>query len=389
MHEAHPSIRRGLRVVAVLVAALLSLTLVSGYAGADDTQPNPGSGTAKNGKGDASWGMGPAKHVPDKQVVDGRAYLVYSANPGATILDQIKIFNYGTRPLTLQVYPTDAVQSDDGAFGLLPGGDTPADAGTWITLRDLPKNGRITVPGRVGKQPYNTKLVKFIARIPLKAAPGDHVAGIVASLKVTSRNKKGAKITLDQRVGVRAYFSLSGDLAPKVSVENLHASYDDHRDPLGRGLYTVSYTVHNTGNMRLDVAQDVNVDRCVVPLVPCPFSDLVAHPRRLRDLLPGSKVTVTQRFEDRFGLGRPRAKVTLHPSVVDTGYAKKVPAATASAGFWALPWLLVLEIVVVLLLLGFLGWRLDRRRRERARLKAEIAAAPAPRHAAVVTRSEA
>lgn len=388
MHEAQPSFRRGPRAVAVLVAALLGLTLalVPGFAGADDANPNPGSGTAKNSKGEASWGMGPAKHVPEKQVVDGRAYLVYSANPGATILDQIKIFNYGTRPLTLQVYPTDAVQSDTGAFGLLPGGDAPADAGTWIKLRDMPKNGKITVPGRVGKQAYNTKLVKFIARIPLKATPGDHVAGIVASLKVTSRNKKGAKITLDQRVGVRAYFTLSGKLAPKVTIENLKASYGANWDPRGRGDYTVSYVVHNTGNLRLNVAQDVTVNRCVLkPL--CPAGKLVAHPAGLRDLLPGSKVTVTQRFDKRFGLGHPSVDVTLHPSPVDTSLQiKKIADVSASVGFWAWPWLLIVIIVAILLLIAFAGWRIDRRRRERARVRAEIAAAPAPRHAAPLAR---
>jgi hypothetical protein len=377
-----------LRAVAVLVAALLCLTLAQpGPAGADDN-PNPGSGTARNKDGTNSWGMGPANHVPDKQVVDGRAYLVYAANPGATILDRVAIFNYGTEPLTLQVYPTDAVQSDTGAFGLLPGGEAPADAGSWIKLLGLPKNGKITVPGRSGGKPFGTRLVKFVARVPAKAEPGDHVGGIVASLKVTGRDKDGANFTLDQRLGVRAYFSLSGPLDPRVAIEDLTASYRDHRDPLGRGTYTVSYYVHNTGNLRLDVEQDVTVHRCLVPKAVCPSSDLVAHPDQLRDLLPGSRVRITRTFTDRFGLGRPSAEVTLHPTVIEDGYTKKVPDASATVAFWALPWLLIAIIVAVLLVLGLLGWWIDRRRRRRARLRAEIAASPAPRHAAPLPEKE-
>jgi hypothetical protein len=378
-----------LRATAALVVALLAFSLVhAGAARADDNpSPNAGSGTATNKDGTSSWGMGPANHVPDQQVVDGRAYLVYSANPGATILDRVAIFNYGTKPLTLQVYPTDAVQSDTGAFGLLPGGEAPADAGSWIQLVGLPKSGRITVPGRVGDAAFGTKLVKFVARVPAKAEPGDHVGGIVASLKVTSRNKDGAKITLDQRVGVRAYFSLSGALDPRVAIEHLTASYRADGGPSGRGSYTVSYDVHNTGNLRLNVAQDVSVDRCVVPKVLCP-SDLVAHPDQLKDLLPGSRVRITRTFHHRFGLGRLSAHVTLHPTVVEAGYSKKVPTVSASVAFWALPWVLIAVIAATALLLGLLGWWIDRRRRRRARLRAEIAAAPKPRHAAPAPEAE-
>ena len=45
---------------------------------------------------------------------------------------------------------------------------------------------------------------------------------------------------------------------PSVGLDiTLTTSYQDHWDPLGRGLYTVSYVLHNTGNLRLNVKQDV------------------------------------------------------------------------------------------------------------------------------------
>jgi hypothetical protein len=119
----------------------------------------------------------------------------------------------------------------------------------------------------------------------------------------------------------------------------------------------------------------------------CP-SDLVAHPDQLRDLLPGARVKITRTFKDRFGLGRPSAEVVLHPAVVEAGFDKNVPAVTATATFWALPWLLIIIIVAVLLLLAAAGWWIDRRRRRRARLRAEIASAPTPKHAALVPEPE-
>jgi hypothetical protein len=381
-----PTSRRHPRASAV-VAALLAATallVLQGPVRADDGS-STGSGTVKDGSGTLSFGIGPANHVPAKQVVDGRAYLVYSADPGATIIDRVALFNYGTKPLTLQVYATDAVQSADGAFGLLPGNDAPADAGRWIKLLDVPKSGKVTVPGRTSKA-YGVKLIRFVARVPKGTTPGDHVGGVLASLKSVGKNKKGAKITLDQRIGVRAYFSVAGKLAPGVKIEDLHASYENTWDPRGLGDYTVSYYVHNTGNLRLDVSQDLKVDRCVIAKVLCPAGSLVTHPDDLLDLLPGSRIKVTKTFEHRFGLGHPSASVTLHPKAIDQSYTKAIPVVSASTGLWALPWLLIIIVVLVLLAIAGGSWRLERRRRLRARERELEASKPRPKHAAPETQ---
>jgi hypothetical protein len=384
-----PTAARGPRATGALLLLLLLalLALVPGAARAEDGGgTTPGTGAVKNDDGTLKFGMGPANHVPAHQIVDGRAYLTYVANPGATIRDRVAIFNYGRKPLLLQVYATDAVQSDQGAFGLLPGDQTPSDAGSWIKLH-LPKSGKVVVPPRSRKGP-GVLPVTFDARIPTNALPGDHVGGVVASLKSTSTNTKGAKVTLDQRIGVRAYFSLSGAVRPKVVIEGLSGSYADHSDPLGRGRYTITYYVHNTGNLRLDVRQDVRIGRCVVARVLCPKGPLVAQPAALQDLLPGSRIKVTQIFDHAFGLGRPSVTVVLHPSAVDSSYSTPIADGSATTRFPAWPWLLMTLIAVVLLLLVLSAWYGERRRRRRARARAAVAAAPAPKHAAPVPAGE-
>jgi opacity protein-like surface antigen len=360
------------RAAAVLLALLVALLLVpAGSANAADQPPTP---TLK-------LGLGPAVRVPANQVVDGRPYLVYAANPGATLFDRVALFNYDRKPLKVQVYATDAVQSSDGAFGLLPGDTTPQDAGKWITLQGIPKDGIVTIPGRTTGA-FGIKYVKFTAKVPRDASPGDHVGGVVASLKVVGKNKQGANVTLDQRIGLRAYFSLSGKLDTTLAIEDLHASYENQWDPRGLGKYTVSYWVHNKGNLRMDVSQDVNVKRCIIAKILCPAGTLTAHPAALENLLPGGRVKVTQVFTDKFGLGRPKAEVVLHAKIVDSTYAKtKVPDVSASIGFWALPWLLIIEILVVLLLIGLAVWRYERRRRLKKRELEEAASRPAPKHA--------
>ena len=303
------------------------------------------------------FGLGPARAVPADQYVDGRAYLTYVANPGATLRDEVVLLNYSPRPLTLQVYATDAMQGAGGAFGLLPGDAEPSDAGSWIKL-DVPKDREVTIPGRRGQR-YGTLNIPFLASIPADAAPGDHVGGVIASLQVTSKNKEGVKITLDQRIGLRTYFQLTGEAVPGLKVENLTATFDDQNDPLGRGVFTVSYDVHNTGQLRLDATQELSVDRFMI-------RPLTAQPAPLSDILPGSRIRVTQVFPNAFGLGPATARVTLHPTPVDEDYAQAIPDATAELGFWAWPWVL-LAIVAGLLLLIISTWLFRRWRKRRAR----------------------
>jgi hypothetical protein len=367
------------RLTALLALLVLLAGTLTGLAVADDAGPGQGPGTVKNADGSLKFGIGPAKHVPPKQVVDGRAYLVYFANPGATVFDRVALFNYGAKPLRVQVYATDAEASQDGAFGLKPGGEAATDAGKWIKLR-VPKSGYVTIPARTGSHPFGILRVPFTVSIPAKATPGDHAGGVIVSVKSTSKNKKGAKITLDQRVGLRTYFTLSGKLNPTVAVEDLTASYANQWDPLGRGLYTVSYVLHNTGNLRVKVRQDLTVKRCVLPLI-CPSSALVAHPATQEDLLPGTRVRVTETFKHRFGLGRPKAEVTLHVTPVGATYTKKIPDVTASTGFWALPWLLILIVLAALIAIGLGTWRYLVHRRLVARERAIARQAPPPRHA--------
>jgi hypothetical protein len=140
--------------------------------------------------------------------------------------------------------------------------------------------------------------------------------------------------------------------------------------------------VHNKGNLRLNVNQDVDISRCIVAAILCPVGDLIAHPTELHDLLPGSRIKVTQTFHQKFGLGRPSVTITLHSTALDTSYTKTIPDVSASVSFWALPWLLIIEIIVVLLLIGLGGWGYERRRRRKKRELEAAAAAPIPKHAA-------
>ena len=169
---------------------------------------------------------------------------------------------------------------------------------------------------------------------------------------------------------LRTFIRVGGALRPALSVENLTAHYRGTSNPVGGGSATVSYTVRNTGNVRLGAHQRVVVSGILGADTPA---------RALADvplLLPKSSIRMSVRIPDVLPQFHLTARVTLYPLVVpgdaDPGTPKQI---TASAGFWAVPWVLI-GVLVVLLAAGFGLWLWRRRRARRSADTAERAAPP-------------
>ena len=63
-------------------------------------------------------------------------------------------------------------------------------------------------------------IVPLTVRIPDNAAPGDHVGGIVVSLRSVGTNSTGQDVVLLQRVGTRVFIRVAGKLVPRASIED-------------------------------------------------------------------------------------------------------------------------------------------------------------------------
>ena len=124
---------------------------------------------------------------------DARPDYVLSATPGAVFNDEIAIRNYSEQPLELQVYASDAFNTDDGGYDLNAANVEPTDIGTWVSLAQ----STVTVPAR------GFVIVPFTITVPPQeeVRPGDHDGGIVASLRTYQTDANGNRIALDQRVG--------------------------------------------------------------------------------------------------------------------------------------------------------------------------------------------
>ncbi|MFJ6481896.1 WxL protein peptidoglycan domain-containing protein [Streptomyces sp. NPDC091682] len=323
--------------VAAVPMALLALLLVLFAVPQAHAAPAP----AEDRK--STFGVQPA----GPKEPDTRAHFSYGVTGGAGLRDQIAVWNYGDEPLTVAVYASDAVNTADGGFDLLPAGQAPKDAGSWIKL----EKDTVTVP------PKANVIVPFTLAVPRDATPGDHTAGIVATLAAGGQDAQGNKVRLDQRVGTRVYLRLAGELTPRLAVEDVKASYAGTPNPFGTGSATVTYTLRNTGNVRLGARQAVRINGMLGGSV------TEGGLKDLGDLLPGSSLTITAKADGVRPALRSSAVVSVQAVATREGVDPKLPSLTRSASLWTVPWTL-LALVLATTACGLWLWR--RRRLARA-----------------------
>jgi hypothetical protein len=285
-------------------------------------------------KSTVSFGVEPAT----AHKVDGLPDFDFGATAGATLSNYVAVLNYSAKPLSLQLYATDAINTSNGGFSLLPASAKPVGAGAWISLPA--KSATVKVPAQTTKAP-GMVIVPFTLRVPANATPGDHVGGIVASLQTFGQNSTGQNVILDQRVATRLFIRVAGTLAPKLTLTKLHATYHGTLNPIGRGSVTVSYQITNTGNVELAVNQGVTVtglfgSKRAVSLPGVPL------------LLPGDSLVEKARVTGVWPEFLVGAKVTAHPFPAMGQTDPRLLIVTASTKLWAVPWTLLAIIVVVL-----------------------------------------
>lgn len=325
------------RLALAVIAAVLALLPA---APASVAQPAP----APKPEDQITYGIRPA----GKDAPDNRPRFTYAATPGAVVKDYVAVSNVSLRPLTLQVYASDAFNTSEGGFDLLAGAAKPTDIGAW-TKPDVPT---VTVSAR------SVLIVPFTMTIPPNATPGDHTGGIVASLSTEKVDAKGSKVRVDQRVGTRVYLRIAGALKPRLAVEGLSGDYRTNWNPLGHGNATVTYTVRNTGNVRLQGPQKVTVST--------PWGSTVDAKVKgdLPELLPGNAIQMTAEVPSVLPAGWLTAQVDLNPNAGSDDTKLQVPDVSVTSTFAAVPWV---WLILLLLVIGYFLLRYWRRRGQRSK----------------------
>lgn len=335
----------GRALLAALVLAVAVL-LAAGPAGAA-TEPD-----------EVTW----AVKTADNAHGEGRPNYQYELSPGQTVEDAILVTNYSDRELTFAVYAADGFLNESAQLDLLPAGAQSTHVGAWVTLA----TDEVTIGAGEAVS------IDFRLTVPPNATPGDYAGGIVTSLDPADA---GDGVQVDRRLGSRLLLRVDGEIAPALDISDVRVDHSGSWLPWEPGEATVTFTLENTGNVRLSGTQTVS------------FSGLLGLGGRsatvveLEEMLPGSVFERTVHLEDVWPLVRTTGTITVEGA--PAGVEEHRPLAAHDFALWTVPWtgLALLALVVGRVALGRVRAR-RRRRAEDLRVAAAVEAAVAAQQAA-------
>lgn len=314
------------RALTVLAVAILTVPVAPAVAAAE---PDPKALT---------WTVQPA--TPSGP--DQRRWVNASLDPGQTVTEHLAVRNFSRTAVAFSLKAADGYLTDKGRFNMLSSDRPSVDGGTWIDVQE-----RVTVG------PDETKVVPFTITVPAGATPGDHPAGIAATVTST-----GGTVNVESRVGFRVMVRVNGVAQAALPVRGLTASYTPSWNPFAGGTVRVRYTVENGGNVWVGGTSRVAVSDLV---------DLTGHDATsdVGELLPGGSRTMETRADGVWALGRLRTTVTTAPALLGDGQVDaELRPASATVTTWVVPWAqLALLCLLAALLVGLRAVARRRRRR--------------------------
>lgn len=277
-----------------------------------------------------TWSVAPA----DASGPDGRRVIDAVLEPGQESLEHVAVTNHSAVPVTFSISANDGYLTERGSFDMLPSGTPPVDGGAWLG-----------VPEQAVVGAGETVVVPVQIAVPETAEPGDHPAGIAASIR-----SAGSEVAVESRVGVRVNLTVAGEAVAGLDAQVTGVSYEPSWNPFAPGDLVVHYEAVNTGTVGLAAAA----------------SAAGADGGEPRELLPGGRVERSVRVPDVWPAGRVTTELTVEPRLRDGTAVAAPPAVTLTATAWALP-LAQLLFLLLLVLLVLVVRRLLRRRRDRLR----------------------
>lgn len=333
MVKIRPSFTRMVIACATAIAAMF-LGVPAAYAASAD---------------DITWSVTPA----DASGPDTRGVIQQELDPGASTGDFFAVRNLSRTEVTFALSAADGYYTDTGRFNMLPSDRESVDAGLWIDL-----------PDSVTVGPNATVVVPFTTTVPDDAIPGDHAAGIAASVSSTGTDAGGSEVGVESRVGFRVMTRVTGDIVPSFAVTGIDTGYDMSWNPFRPGSARTSFTVENTGNASLVIGgtAGIGTGSAVFPAEGAPR----------QELLPGESRAFTVDISDVWPTFYVPGSIDVVPTASALGGdAVDVAPQSVDAPLWAIPVPQLLVLLGLILIVAALFWRrrrytaaLDRAREE-------------------------
>jgi len=194
---------------------------------------------ADSGDADVTWSVQPA----DEKGPDGRSWVELTLDPGEHVVDHLALRNLSKTAVTFSIKAADGYITPKGRFNMLPSDKKSVDAGTWV-------KGPATVQVGAGK----TEIVAFTVTVPENATPGDHAAGIAATVQSVGPSGNGNQVAIESRVGFPVMTRVTGELHPSLRITPVSVAYDMSWNPFQPGTVTAVYEVVNDGNVRIQAS---------------------------------------------------------------------------------------------------------------------------------------
>jgi hypothetical protein len=312
-----------------------------------------------------TWSVRPG----DKTGEDGRAWVEWAADPGGSRTEHMVVTNHSDDAVEFRLSSADGYFTDTGRFNMLPSDQESVAAGTWI---ELPES--VTVPAG------SAEVVPYTVAVPDDAEPGDHAAGVAASVRSTG----GGEVAVESRVGFRVMTRVLGELAPSLGL-TASASWTGDPNPFEAGAVDVAYALENTGNTRLNTRPEISLSG------PFGLGELTLRGEEIVEIAPGETRRGTVRFRDAWPLVAYDVSVVAQPlPISDELSFDDAERGSARTTVLAMPWPQLLVLILAALLTTWSVWRRRREQRRTAELVArarEEALAEAVASAATADRA--
>src|SRR5215472_17177126 len=215
------------------------------------TSQAAGKFPSKPAAGRLSWSEVPASATaPDSRL----KFSYVTIKPGSSISDHVAVINRSSQAVAFTLYGTDAIGTTArNTLILLPAAKKPVDIGSWVKFPGHLAQLSLIIPAHKGV------IEAFKVAVPQQATPGDHTGAMIASVAFQRKNALGQVVTIDDRVAVPIELRVTGPLHARLRVESISPGYNNAFSPFTAGSANVSYSVVNTGNVRLSGQQAVSV----------------------------------------------------------------------------------------------------------------------------------